>query len=415
MHTHKKNERGVTALVVALILFPLICFAALGIDIAHLYVVRNELQNAADAGALAGARLLYCCAEDPGECDIDSGVNVQANERAYSTATANFSDNQPVEVNWSGGNSGDVQRGHWNPLDQTFTPNDSTALVDLWGVSAEDLYGNSDFINAVRVRTRREATPAESFFARVFGYDGFSLSAEAIAYRGFAGDLYRFDVDQPIAICRESILQPNGDYSCNIGRMINSGQNDLNNETGGWTNFNQNDACTGGANASVSELICGDGNPETLKFGVDMGTNGGQITSAFMDLVSCWRNESSDRTQPWQTTLPVVACPDNNMNVCQELRGAVTVNIIWITDQNANINNPDDVPYQMGDWSSNANTSERWNSFVQYFNLQNVDGSAALFDKKSIYFLPDCTKHEPRGGNGFDNYGIIACIPALVH
>ena len=417
MRTHD-TERGVTALVVALILFPLICFTALGIDIAHLYVVRNELQNAADAGALAGARLLYCCQDDPG-CN-DPNVNVEANQRGYDAATENSSEKIPVEVNWSGGNSGDVERGHWAFYNQTFTPNDATDPVDLWGVSDEELDRNTNFINAVRVRTRREATPAESFFARILGYDGFALRAEAIAYRGFAGNLRPFDVDQPIVVCEESILQ-NGAYSCNIGRMINSGQNVANNETGGWTNFNQNDACTGGANASqLSNLICGDGNKNMLKLGEDMGTNGGQIQSAFSDLVSCWRQNSNNRTQPWNLTLPVVRCPGNNMTTCQELVGAVNLNVIWINDSNdPQYNN---VPTEMsgienvvGNWSdSNPDGRVRWNSFATHFRLKNVDGSPAPYANKSIYFLPDCNDHMGTGGNGRRNFGVLACLPALV-
>ena len=394
-------------------MFPLLCFAALGIDIAHIYVVRNELQNAADAGALAGARFLYCC-EDDTECSVTSGVNVEANERAYLAATANLSDNTPVEVNWGGGNSGDVERGHWSFATQTFTPNDSTAAVDLWDVSEEELDNNLNFINAVRVKARREATPAESFFAGIIGYDGFELSAEAVAYRGYAGNLYQFDVDQPIVICEDSIRQ-NNEYSCNIGRMINSGQNVENNETGGWTNFNQINGCQGGTNAGeVSSLICGEGNPETLILGDYMGTNGGQIQSAFSDLISCWERNSGNKTQPWNITLPVVDCPDNNINVCQVLRGAVNLNVIWITGAG---NDPgyNNAPRQMGEWSStDPDGIDRWNSFVQYFNLQNVNGTPAPYANKSIYFLPDCTPHAPIGGTGGSNFGVMACIPVLV-
>jgi Flp pilus assembly protein TadG len=53
------NQRGVSAVIVGICLFMLVAFVALAIDVGHLYVVRNELQNAADAGALAGARHLY--------------------------------------------------------------------------------------------------------------------------------------------------------------------------------------------------------------------------------------------------------------------------------------------------------------------------------------------------------------------
>lgn len=411
MQPCNNNQRGVTALVVALIVFPLICFAALGIDIAHIYVVRNELQNAADAGALAAARFLY---DDDGRA-----VNTLANQYGYDAATANMSENQPVEVNWSGGNSGDVERGHWSFYNRTFTPNDSTSPVDLWNVSEEELDRNTDFINAVRVRARRQARPATAFFARIFGYDGFRLSAEAVAYRGFAGTLAPFDVDQPIVICEESILQ-NGEYSCNIGRMINSGQNVARAETGGWTSFSQNNPCSGGTNAQeVRSLICGNGNPEILRLGADMATNGGEIQTAFNRLVTCWQSNTG-KTRPWNLTLPVVRCPGNNITTCQELRGAVNLNIVWITDSNdPHYNN---VPTQMAgienvvsSWANNNPDGRvRWESFVQHFRLKNVDGSPAPYENKSIYFLPDCTPHEPAGTSGGPNFGILARIPVLV-
>jgi len=50
-----KSERGVTAVYVALLISVFIGFAALAIDIGYLMVTKNELQNAADSAALAGA------------------------------------------------------------------------------------------------------------------------------------------------------------------------------------------------------------------------------------------------------------------------------------------------------------------------------------------------------------------------
>jgi len=55
------------------------------------------------------------------------------------------------------------------------------------------------------VVARRQATPAASFFARIFGYQNFQLSAEAVAYLGFAGSLMPEEANQPIAICIQSI------------------------------------------------------------------------------------------------------------------------------------------------------------------------------------------------------------------
>ena len=49
------NQRGISAVFVAVCLVMLIGFIALSIDVSHLVVARNELEDAAVAGALAGA------------------------------------------------------------------------------------------------------------------------------------------------------------------------------------------------------------------------------------------------------------------------------------------------------------------------------------------------------------------------
>lgn len=54
-----RNQRGATLVTVALVMVVLLGFAALALDIGHLLVVRNELQNSADAAALAGASYFY--------------------------------------------------------------------------------------------------------------------------------------------------------------------------------------------------------------------------------------------------------------------------------------------------------------------------------------------------------------------
>jgi Putative Flp pilus-assembly TadE/G-like len=51
----KRNEKGQVLIFVALAIFALLGFAALGIDVGYMYSVRHELQRSADAGALAGA------------------------------------------------------------------------------------------------------------------------------------------------------------------------------------------------------------------------------------------------------------------------------------------------------------------------------------------------------------------------
>lgn len=52
------RQRGAMVVTTALFFIGLIGFAALAVDVGHLLITRNELQNAADAAALAGANCL---------------------------------------------------------------------------------------------------------------------------------------------------------------------------------------------------------------------------------------------------------------------------------------------------------------------------------------------------------------------
>ena len=52
------DEKGQTILLVAISLISLLAMAALAIDIVTLYSARSEIQRAADAAALAGAKAI---------------------------------------------------------------------------------------------------------------------------------------------------------------------------------------------------------------------------------------------------------------------------------------------------------------------------------------------------------------------
>jgi Flp pilus assembly protein TadG len=433
-----KDKTGAVAIMVALLLIVFIGFAALAIDLGHLYVVRNELQNAADAGALAGARFLYN--------DYGTSVNPDANQIAYDAATANNSEKASVDVlgndgeDWTSGNDGDVQRGHWSFATLTFEDNVSLDPVELWNASTAELDADPKFINAIKVVTRRQTLPAASFFAGIFGYENFELAADAVAYIGFAGTLGPGEADQPIAICEESLLIDD-EYSCNFGRMLNSGSVSADHNTAGWTNFSQ--PCSTASAASMKDLLedC-NGNPDTITLGANIGTSGG-VEDAIINhpvqpsLMACWKiglydtdgdgegDASIDRDgngwpdMPWNLTLPVIACPGNNVAPCSEVRGAVNVNVVWILEKENDIDN--DAPYEMGSWDMTDETSGqvRWDSFVTFFKLLTVDNVPATvandgFKKKSIYFLPDCTPHELTGVSGGENFGVLAKIPVLV-
>ncbi len=63
-----------------------------------------------------------------------------------------------------------------------------------------NLNADTNFVNAVKVITR---TSTRSLFASFLRVSTSDLSAEAIAYIGFAKELNPRDVDQPIAVCQD--------------------------------------------------------------------------------------------------------------------------------------------------------------------------------------------------------------------
>ncbi len=477
------ERKGAVLVLVALLTAALFGVGALAVDVGHLAMVRNELQNAADAGALAGAANLY----NSSGTAINTGANQTALDFATSNAAMSTSGQIPVNINDPLSNQGDIQRGHWSFTSRTFTPSDSLVPIELFGKTSEDLDlmdgsdGNPPFINAVRVVTRRikptgmEAddsgnvkAPANSWLARIFGRKDFELEAEAVAYIGFAGNVEPGTVDQPIAICRESILEyVDGKpvFSCNIGRMINSSGSASTSNTGGWTSFEQaGNVCSGTNNSTVKPLVCGQTEAPGIIFGAPIATTGGELQSSFDKMRDCWWPPGDPPPEePWEMVLPVVMCdPDgdgfHNVGNCPEVTGIVVVNMIWMTE--AGTAKPEDAPTKMnhpmdaarnwdftdtgqctvfktqinkstetalpllpegfqdtGRWQGESTYVEgmaRWDCFVDHFELKNADDAMAPFVKKSMYFLPDCKAHEPTGGSGGENYGILAKNPVLV-
>ena len=400
------GERGAVAVYTALFLATFLGFTALAVDVGHLYGVKNELHNAADAGALAGAQLLY---DDGGNLTVDA-----AKTEATRVVQLNPTGNQKV-VEY------EVQIGHWSFTEQSFQASSNTEQVEGWeSMSFSDLDTNNNFINAVQVIARRTDTP--SFFARILGFDQFFVSSQGVAYLGFAGTLYPQDVDEPIAVCEDSIKSTaTGGFTCDVGRMIPSTT-----DTARWTDLTQPSVCVGSAsNTEITNAInksnsCDGGNKTPLIFGSGLMTNKGE-TAALPDLIYCWKQNSYDKTTfkwtPWEIVLPVISCTTSN---CAPLVGAVRVRVVWINDQvhTQGANAYSDVPTQMGNWSnSDPDGYTRWVSFTKYFGLTSTgksDGTPLPYQDKSIYFQTECEKIDPRGQSGGKNFGILAKYPKLV-
>ena len=111
MKHNRKNERGVTFMVAAFTLLAIIAMAAISVDIAELYVARGEAQRAADAAALAGAKMFvksgFTTLQSTGvpEGDITNicqsggpGLPAAANTQAEAAASQNNIAGQPAVV-----------------------------------------------------------------------------------------------------------------------------------------------------------------------------------------------------------------------------------------------------------------------------------------------------------------------------
>src|SRR5438105_4126219 len=144
-----RKEHGAALVMVAGAMFAVMILAALGIDLGTLYVVRNEAQRAADAAALAGAKMF-----------VTSGFSSGAVSQAVVTPLATTQAQAIGAQNWVGGQAAKIQN-----TDVTF---DFTLPGD-------------PRITVVVQRTTANGNPVPTLFARLWGHGLTDVKAKATA------------------------------------------------------------------------------------------------------------------------------------------------------------------------------------------------------------------------------------------
>lgn len=139
------RRRGATTVLVTVMLFVLMGFAAFAIDVGHVCAVATEMQNTADGSALAGASALQ------------DEVGSQSKARAQSIVSENFK-----RLGYGSPSDTIIEIGKWNSVTGVFT---ETPL--------------DDGAFALRVVSRRPDHPY--FFAPVFGKTDTEVLREAVA------------------------------------------------------------------------------------------------------------------------------------------------------------------------------------------------------------------------------------------
>jgi Flp pilus assembly protein TadG len=152
MRHRNSNHRGVVLIYVTLAMVVFIGIVSLAIDVAHVRLVKIELQGAADAAAMSAASV------------VTQGAS-PARANAVAAAAINYADGTAVSLN----TTTDVVFGTWNAQTATFTASS----------------GWSSSVNAVQVIARRTAlssNPVQIFFAKVLGISTVDVTAKSVGY-----------------------------------------------------------------------------------------------------------------------------------------------------------------------------------------------------------------------------------------
>lgn len=163
---------GQVAPLMALLLIPLLGMVAFSTDVGYMVVVRTQLQNPADAAAVAGAQQLMTPSVQyvtPGNSGIQSTILSNAVTSAIATAKA------VAEKNYAGGVSvvlldSDIDVGYTAP-DGRYYSSSGTLPVGA-------------FPNTVKVTARRDTTQngeVTTFFGKLFGKGSVPMEARAAA------------------------------------------------------------------------------------------------------------------------------------------------------------------------------------------------------------------------------------------
>jgi Flp pilus assembly protein TadG len=132
----RRRERGMVAVIVAMFMLVLLGVAGLAIDTSHVHAAAQQLQDAADAAALAAAGRLA------GESGGSSFTQTRA--AAVSVAGLHRAAGTPVGLDANDGNApnGDVVVGRWSAATAQFSP--TTTLPNAVKVTARRTEGSRD-------------------------------------------------------------------------------------------------------------------------------------------------------------------------------------------------------------------------------------------------------------------------------
>jgi hypothetical protein len=280
-----KERRGTVAIMIALVITVLLGFAALAVDTGYFFVTKNELQNIADAAALAAAGELgnqYFHGDPYNETAIKAAaVDVGAKNQAGGKADINI-------------RNSDVEIGRWK--DPDLNPNGFAIISNETYLSETTVMPD-----AVKVIARRDGlanNPVSTFFGGIFGVNAVNVSADATA--ALSGPL-EMKPGIPVGVSKYWFKPehwPEGDF-CNQDIKFHP-TGDLEG-CAGWHNYyDPDDPEKSNANAKqLKEILDGlkDGSfeiPETIAGKTKYAFTGGTVASAFSNLEELYESKKGN-------------------------------------------------------------------------------------------------------------------------
>ena len=428
-----KNQAGATAVIVAITLPMLIGFTALAVDVGYMHVTKNELQNVADAAALAAARKLgtiyqgmthdaqqtYSCGDD----DIGDIKDV-----ANAVAHNNKAGGEHITVYAEGIDH--VEIGVWNPSNTPpFTP-----------FTTAPPYPQPDAVRVTAHRDNAANGPITTFFAKIFGIDAVDVSADATAALLGQTTSEPGEIELPLGISTLAATPERCDKDIKFSPTTNA--------CAGWNSFFEKPT----SEQAVRDILIGMRagtieSPETTA-GVDkLEYNGGKLsTPTFNAILLLFKDRGYDIKADGT---PVQTYEEGHAEEGQPITGHLgdVANVVplWLTDIDGNlidingnlILDPDSsekVPIYYPDDDVNQRNKHEWpTKVVVYYNEKDeppdkcsnpVDpllivgyADILLTDviNKSIKGKLECehvSDEDTRGGGG--EYGTKGSIPCLV-
>jgi hypothetical protein len=253
-----KNEKGIVIVYVAILLVVFLGMAAFAIDIGYHSVVRNQLQNAADAAALVGCNHLYVRNPTLGVFNLDWQ---EATDYATDAVTSlNAADNKSLI-----GSDADVGHCWWDPTLRRCVNSPSATTGPAVIVKIDKTAGKNN-------------GPITNYFGGILGVQTNDSSATATAV-AYSPRTARSGALLPFAITTATANRPLG-TSLQICSIFSANGSNGCPYLGRWTSFG-----LGSQADSVIDGMITTGNPANLTIGDNIFIASGVMDNLYRDII----------------------------------------------------------------------------------------------------------------------------------